>query len=108
MTATEAALYDQLSDGTLRTTMPSLTHKNLALSMFLETDDLGIGAWGGNTTGKQTNNDIINSLGVGIIWFNDPPDRYIPEESFSAPDSQYRVNTDVITAVTLYTDKDLG
>lgn len=107
MTATEAALYDQLSDGTLRTTMPSLTHKNLALSMFLETDDLGIGAWGGNTTGKQTNNDIINSLGVGIIWFNDPPDRYIPEESFSAPDSQYRVNTDVITAVTLYTDKDL-
>lgn len=107
MTATEAALYDQLSNGALRSTMTSLTHKNLALSLFLEDDDLGIGAWTGSTTGTQNNADIINSLGVGIIWFNDPPEPGTPDEGFTAPDSEYRVDTDVITAVTLYTDTDL-
>ena len=107
MTATEAALYDQLSNGALRSTMPSLTHKNLPLSIFLEASDLGINAWAGSTTGKQSNTDIINSLGVGIIWFNDPPDPGTPDEGFTAPDSEYRVDTDVITAVTLYTDTDL-
>ena len=35
MTATEAALYDQLSGGALKGTMPSLTHKNLPLALFL-------------------------------------------------------------------------
>lgn len=112
MTATEAALYDQLSGGALRTAMPSLTHKNLALSMFLEDDDLGIEAWGGSTTGKQSNTDIINSLGVGIVWFNDPPapdepGGGSPEGGIALPDSEYRVDTDVITAITLYTDTDL-
>lgn len=41
MTATEAALYNQKSGGTLRSKMPSLTHQNLPLSIFLETPDLG-------------------------------------------------------------------
>ena len=95
MTATEAALYDQLSGGALRTTMPSLTHKNLALSMFLEDDDLGIGAWTGSTTGRQSNTDIINSLGVGIIWFSDPPTPDdpgggSPGGGIALPDSDYR------------------
>lgn len=112
MTATEAALYDQLSGGALRTTMPSLTHKNLPLSIFLEHSDLGIGAWAGNTTGTQSNTDIINSLGVGIIWFNDPPASDdpgggSPGGGIALPDSDYRVDTDVITAITLYTDMDL-
>jgi len=105
MTATEAALYDQLSGGALRTTMPSLTHKNLSLSMFLEDSDLGIPAWAGDTTGRQSNTDIINSLGAGIIWFNNAPPP--PEEGFEAPDAEYRVDTDVITTVTLHTDADL-
>ena len=73
MTATEAGLYDQMSGGNLRKTMTSLTHKNLPLSMFLEFSDLGISAWTGNTTGKQNNSDIISTLGVGIVWFDEAP-----------------------------------
>ena len=73
MTATEAGLYDQMSGGNLRKTMTSLTHKNLPLSMFLEFSDLGISAWTGSTTGKQNNSDIISTLGVGIVWFDEAP-----------------------------------
>lgn len=40
-TATEAALYDEVVGGQLRYWMGSLTAKNLPLSMFLETPDLG-------------------------------------------------------------------
>ena len=36
-TATEAALYDEKLSGGLRKRMVSFTHKNLPLSMFLET-----------------------------------------------------------------------
>lgn len=103
MTATEAGLYDQLAGGSLRRTMTSLTHKNLPLSMFLEFSDLGISAWGGSTTGTQNNSDIINTLGVGIVWFDEIP----PEGEIEAPDVEYRVDTDVITTVTLRTDTDL-
>ena len=103
MTATEAGLYDQMSGGNLRKTMTSLTHKNLPLSMFLEFSDLGISAWTGNTTGKQNNSDIISTLGVGIVWFDEAP----PEGEIESPDVEYRVDTDVITAVTLRTDQDL-
>ena len=103
MTATEAGLYDQMSGGNLRKTMTSLTHKNLPLSMFLEFSDLGISAWTGNTTGKQNNSDIMSTLGVGIVWFDEAP----PEGEIEAPDVEYRVDTDVITAVTLRTDQDL-
>ncbi len=101
MTATEAGLYDQMSGGNLRRTMTSLTHKNLPLAMFLEFSDLGISAWTGNTTGTQNNSDIINTLGVGIVWFDEAP----PEGDIEAPDVEYRVDTDVITSVTLRTDK---
>ena len=103
MTATEAALYDQKSSGALRKTMTSLTHKNLPLSMFLEFSDLGLPAWTGSTTSKQSNADIISSLGVGIVWFDERP----PEGEIEAPDVEYRVDTDVITSVTLRTDTDL-
>lgn len=103
MTATEAALYDQKSGGALRKTMTSLTHKNLPLAMFLEFSDLGIPAWTGSTTGTQNNSDIINALGVGIVWFDEVP----PEGDIEAPDVEYRVDTDVITSVTLRTDTDL-
>lgn len=105
MTATEAALYDQLAGGALRRTMTSLTHKNLPLSMFLEFSDLGIPAWGGSTTGKQNNSDIINSLGVGIVWFDEIPEE--PEGEINAPDVEYRVDTDVITSIKLETSERL-
>ena len=103
MTATEAGLYDQKAGGTLRKTMTSLTHKNLPLAMFLEFSDLGISAWGGSTNKTQNNSDIISTLGVGIVWFDEIP----PEGDIEISDVEYRVNTDVITAVTLRSDTDL-
>ena len=50
MTATEAALYDQVVSGDLRYWMGSLTHQNLPLAIFLEEADLGYPAWSGSTT----------------------------------------------------------
>lgn len=41
-TATEAAKYNQLRGGMIRKKMPSLSHKNLPLAMFLEISDLDI------------------------------------------------------------------
>lgn len=96
MTATEAALYNQMSNGNLRRKMTSLTHQNLPLSIFLETPDLGYPAWGGTTTGKVSDSDILSALGIGIVSYKD-----VPEEELQAPDYTYRVNTDVITSITL-------
>ena len=96
MTATEAALYNQKSGGTLRSKMPSLTHQNLPLSIFLETPDLGYPAWGGTTSGKVSDSDILSALGIGIVSYKD-----VPEAELQAPDYTYRVDTDVITSITL-------
>ena len=96
MTATEAALYNQKSGGTLRSRMPSLTHQNLPLSIFLETPDLGYPAWGGTTSGKVSDSDILSALGIGIVSYKD-----VPEAELQAPDYTYRVDTDVITSITL-------
>ncbi len=96
MTATEAALYNQKSGGTLRSRMPSLTHQNLPLSIFLETPDLGYPAWGGTTSGKVSDADILSALGIGIVSYRD-----VSETELQAPDYTYRVDTDVITSITL-------
>lgn len=104
-TATEAAIYDQLSGGALRQMLPTVGFQNLPLAMFLEYDDLGFSAWKGPKTGIQSNADIINSLGLGIIWFKEKPAD--SDGDMEAPDVEYRVNTDVITAVTLQADRDL-
>lgn len=98
MTATEAALYNQKVGNDLRRKMVSLTHKNLPLSMFLETPDLGFSAWGGSTTSAQSDETIIANLGMGIIRFSEP-DPEPPKES----NVTYRCDTEVITAVTLTT-----
>ena len=95
MTATEAALYDQTVNGDLRVKLGSLTHKNLPLAIFLEEADLGYAAWSGSRTDKASNSDILASLGIGIVRFNEvttPPE---PGEY----DYEYRVNTEVITSV---------
>ena len=95
MTATEAALYDQVVNGDIRKKLGTLTHKNLPLAIFLEEADLGYTAWSGSRTEKASNGDIISSLGIGIVRFNEvttPPD---PGEY----DYEYRVNTEVITSV---------
>ncbi len=96
VTATEAALYDEQLGGGLRSKMASLSHQNLPLAMFLETPDLGYPAWSGSTTSKASNADIKSSLGLGIIRFSEaePP-------QVSGYDYTYRVNTQVVTSVTV-------
>lgn len=95
-TATEAAKYNQRVGGMLRKKMPSLSHKNLPLAMFLETSDLGFPAWGGARTQKVSDEEIISSLGLGIVRFNE-----IITPEVIAADYEYRVDTDVVTAVTV-------
>ena len=93
--ATEAALYDEVVGGQLRYWMGSLTAKNLPLSMFLETPDLGYPAWSGPTNKNVSNSDIKSSLGLGIVRFEEQPE----EPVISTYDYAYRTNTEVITAV---------
>lgn len=95
MSATEAALFDVKVSGDLKYQMGRMTHQNLPLSMFLERSDLGIAAWAGAASGKQTNIDILRQLGVGIVSFS-PEEIELPPPS---GDYIYRTDTDVITAV---------
>jgi hypothetical protein len=98
MTATEAALFDRQLDGGLRSKMVSLSHKNLPLAMFLETPDLSYPAWDGSTSTPASDAEIISSLGIGIIRFNEAE----PEPTeIGTTDYEYRVNTEVITSVTV-------
>lgn len=99
MTAHEAALYDQVLSGGLRSKMVSLTHQNLPLSMFLETADLGFPAWNGSTSNRVSNDQILSSLGLGIVRFKDAPTTPPPSQT----SVEYRTNTDVITSVRLST-----
>lgn len=94
-TATEAVLYDEIVGGQLRYWMGSLTAKNLPLSMFLETPDLGYPAWSGATNKNASNADIKSSLGLGIVRFEEQPE----DPVITTYDYEYRVNTEVITAV---------
>lgn len=103
--ATEAALYDHLSGGALRDKLPTVGFQNLPLAMFLEYDDLGFTAWTGSHSGIQTNANIINYLGIGLVRFSGDPEE--PAGEIEAPNVEYRVDTDVITAVTLQTNKSL-
>lgn len=96
-TATEAALYDEVVNGLLRYIMASLTHKNLPLSMFLEVSDLGYPAWSGSTTTAASNSNIKSSLGLGIVRFKSLPEQITLDDN----DYEYRVDTDIITAVTV-------
>lgn len=96
MTATEAALYDRQMGGGLRSKMVSLSHKNLPLAMFLETPDLGYPAWSGSTTKAASNADIISSLGLGIVRFSEAEPPKVSTHNYT-----YRVNTEVITSVTV-------
>ncbi|WP_235441372.1 hypothetical protein [Paenibacillus sp. IHB B 3415] len=103
MTAHEAALYDQVLNGGLRSKMVSLTHQNLPLSMFLENSDLNFPAWNGSTNSRVSNDQIITSLGLGIVRFNNAPT--IPSPSQTS--YQYRTDTDVITSVRLSTSAEI-
>lgn len=105
MTATEAALFDVSRSGDLKFQMWSLTHQNQPLAMYLERADLGINPWAGATSGRQSNIDIINYLGVGIVSF-------FPAELDPDPpqgENVYRCDTNVITSVLVpnYTGEDM-
>lgn len=95
MTATEAAIYNEKSEGTLASKLPSIVHRNLPLALFLEHADLGIPAWGGSSSQKVSDSEIISTLGVGIVSYKGI------EPELEAPDYIYRVGTDVITSITL-------
>ncbi|MDD4496028.1 MAG: hypothetical protein PHV32_17090, partial [Eubacteriales bacterium] len=102
--AHEIALFDNQTSGALRKTMTSLTHKNQPLSMFLEYSDLGFTAYSGATNKTVSNDTIIAYLGLGIVRFADQqPD--VTETDYSY---EYRVNTDVITPVTLYAGSEIN
>lgn len=104
MTAHEAALYDHILSGALRSKMVSLTHQNLPLAMFLETPDLSFPSWSGSSSSRVSNAEIISSLGIGIVRFKELPP---PPPIESAAEYEYRTNTDVITSVFLSTRKQI-
>lgn len=66
--------------------------------MFLEIPDLGYPAWSGPRDQLVTEDQIISSLGLGIIHFKE----HEPEQGEVVTyDYVYRVNTQVITSVTV-------
>lgn len=97
-TANEAALYDEQVGGLLRKRMTSLSHKNLPLAMFLEVADLGYPGWSGSKNKTASNADIKAALGLGVVRFKDMPTE---PPDVSVYDYEYRVNTEVITSITV-------
>lgn len=97
-TATEAAMYDEQVGGLLCRRMVSLSHKNLPLAMFLEVADLGYPAWSGSRSKAASNAEIKAALGLGVVRFKDAP---AEPPNVSVYDYEYRVNTEVITAITV-------
>jgi hypothetical protein len=74
MTATEAALFDQLTGGALTSAMGPLTRQNLPLALFLEEDEFTnspfrIDEWLGSRNSYASNVDILSQLGIGLIDF---------------------------------------
>ena len=111
ISATQAALYDQILSGGLRAKMVSLSHKNLPLAMFLEHPDLGYAAWNGVTSKAVSNDTIINYLGLGIVRFTEE-EIYTGDGGFSeitgSPviEYDYSTDTDVITAIRITADRE--
>jgi hypothetical protein len=104
MTAHEAALYDQQLSGGLRRRMISLSHQNLPLAMFLERPDLGFSPYSGNTSSAQSNDTILAYLGIGTVTYTEQEEPPPPSEY----DIEYRVNTEVVTAVTLHANSEIN
>lgn len=100
MTATEAGLYNQMTGGDFGSHFPTVVMKNLALALFLERDDLGFDAWTGATGSARTTEQMISTLGIGIISYKKTPETAIPY------DREYRVDTDVIISVRLTAEEE--
>jgi hypothetical protein len=95
MTTTEAGLYNRMLGGDLGAHFPTVVMKNLALAIFLQSDDLGFLAWHGPTGSARTTEEMISILGIGIVSYQGQPPTEITY------DKQYRTDTEVITAVVL-------
>lgn len=102
MTATEAGLYNQITGGDLGAHFPSLVLTNLPLALFLEEADLGFSAYTGPRNTKRTTEEIIQTLGIGIVSYKEAS----PAEA--AYDVTYRVDTEVITSTTLTTTGEIN
>ncbi len=105
MTAHEAAKLDMSLNGTsttggeLRAKFVSFTHKNLPLSIFLRSKELGIKRWTGSKTERVNNGQILEYLGIGILSFEPDLEVDVGDNSYV-----YRPNTDVVTAVDISVD----
>jgi hypothetical protein len=64
----------------------------------LKRSDLGYPAWGGSTTTAASDTDIISSLGLGIVRFNETPPEPPPP---TTADYEYGPTPNVITSVTV-------
>jgi hypothetical protein len=106
MTATEAALYDRKIGGRLRRKMFHFSHQNLPLAMFLERSDMGYPAYRGSKNKPQSDSTIIGQLGLGIVKFKE--DSTPQPEQPGDSSATYRVDTDVVTSVTLSSDNEIN
>lgn len=107
MTVTEAGLYNRATGGDFGSHFPTVVMKNFALSMFLEWADLGFQAYTGPKGSARTTNEMISILGIGIVSYAARPEE-IPPVTETEYDQEYRVDTDVITAVSLYSDREIN
>lgn len=99
MTTTEAGLYDQMTGGDIAFHFPTVVMNNHALALFLERSDLGFDAWTGPTDSVRTAQEMVSILGIGIVTYQE----FL--ETVAGYDKEYRVDTDVIIAVRLTTDR---
>lgn len=102
MTTTEAGLYNRMVGGDLGAHFPTVVMKNLALALFLEKADLGFPAYTGSKTTARSTDEMIQTLGIGIIIYKGAP----PTEA--EYDAVYRIDTDVITSTTLSTTDEIN
>lgn len=102
MTTTEAGLYNRMVGGDLGAHFPTVVMKNLALALFLEKADLGFPAYTGSKTTARSTEEMIQTLGIGIISYKGAP----PTEA--EYDAVYRIDTDVITSTTLSTTDEIN
>ena len=133
LTATECGVLDkaQRQNGykSLYSVLTDLTSKNLPLALFLDkqvgvklnnmniypTQILGLNIWGGTTTGRVSDPDIISSLGIGAIIFSFPPGSVnpivtpSPSANFGVQSGQYSYacDSDVITSTLISADRDV-
>lgn len=125
LTATEASLFNQLTAGTLRWHLGSVTSLNLPLAMFLEKYDKTLGIhpyiWDGRI--RIADDVIFQKLGIGAIRFvgsqsgNDTPEGGQGSQGsgennviFPSTGSEYtyRANTRVITSVNVTSTEEMN